>query len=64
MWAAIQREWLLGGAAFAWALMAWYIHRLPKYDWKGLEPIFLLWVLFVLFKGIERHGLLQKLARL
>ena len=63
MWAAMQREWLLGGAAVAWALMAWYLHRLPVYDWKGLEPIFLLWVLFVLFKGIERHGLLQKLAR-
>ncbi|WP_456393808.1 SLC13 family permease [Nitratifractor sp.] len=59
----VFREWLFSGAAVSLLLSSLYLKHWPHYTWKDLRPIFLLWILFVVIKGLERSRLLCRIAR-
>ncbi|WP_457595754.1 SLC13 family permease [Hydrogenimonas sp.] len=63
LWRFFVREWLLVGALSGLVLTSLYLGRLPRYDWPHLRPVFLLWILFVVIKGLENSRLLCRVAR-
>ena len=63
VWDFIVREWLLVGAAVALSVTSLYLRKLPAYDWPQLRPVFLLWILFVVIKGLENSRMLEHIAR-
>jgi Na+/H+ antiporter NhaD/arsenite permease-like protein len=62
-WEFLLREWLLSASAIALLLSSLYLGRLPAYDWPQLRPILLLWILFVVIKGLENTRALEAVAR-
>ena len=59
----ILREWLLLVAAAGLLLTSFYLHRMPLYSKDEIDVLFILWVLFIAVKGLERGGLLQRVSR-
>jgi len=59
----IVREWLLVGALAALVITSFYLQHIPHYDWPKLRPVFLLWVLFVVIKGLENSRMLGHIAQ-
>ena len=56
-------RWLILSAALALIISSIDLRHLPSYTWKGIEPVYLLWVLFIVMKGIESSGLLAAISR-
>jgi len=63
IWEFVIREWLLTGAVITLATTTLYLERVPEYSWPALRPVFLLWILFVIIKGVENSRLLCHIAR-
>jgi Na+/H+ antiporter NhaD/arsenite permease-like protein len=62
LWDFLVREWLMLAAGFSLVATSWYLGHLPLYTAREIEPIFLLFALFVVIKGIENTHLLRYLA--
>ena len=62
-WEFLLREWLLSASAIALLLSSLYLGKVPAYDWLQLRPILLLWILFVVIKGLENTRVLEAVAR-
>ncbi len=58
----ILREWLLLAAASGLILTSVHLHRLPVCSAAEYEVLFILFVLFVAVKGLEKTGLLSRLS--
>ena len=58
----MRREWLLLLSLTGLAATSYYLGRLPVYTSKELVPIFLLFSLFIVIKGVENSNLLLKTA--
>ncbi len=58
----MMREWLLLLSLTGLAATSYYLGRLPVYTDKELLPIFLLFSLFIVIKGVENSNLLLKTA--
>ena len=59
----LAREWLLVAAAAALAATSLAFGRLPQFSGDELEVLFLLWLLFVAVKGLEKSGLMAWVSR-
>jgi len=59
----ILKEWLLTISIFLLIITSFYLHHIPKYNFEGIKPIFLLFSLFVATKGIENSYLFQYIAK-
>ena len=59
----LAREWLLAAAGLGLALSSAFLGRLPRFSSDELEVLFLLWLLFVAVKGLEKSGLMAWVAR-
>ena len=59
----IVEEWLLFAAAAGFALTSIYAGRLPAFSLAELQVLFLLFVLFVVVKGLEHSGFISRLSR-
>ena len=60
----LSREWLFFIALLGLVATSSWLGRLPTLHWGELEPIWLLWGLFVAIRGIERSHLLCRVGRL
>jgi len=60
--AALKKEWLLTVAGLGLLLTSLYLHRLPTYARSDLEILYILWVLFIITTGLQRHGVLDRVA--
>ncbi len=58
----LLREWLLFGAALGVIVTSAYLRRIPEYTFQDLEIIYILFVLFVIIKGLEHTGFFSALA--
>ncbi len=56
------KEWLLLSSLSAFAATSYYLGGFPQYTQNELVPIFLLFALFIVIKGIENSNLLLKSA--
>lgn len=63
IFAWLAREWLLVTAALGLALSSAFLARLPRFSSDELEVLFLLWLLFVAVKGLEKSGLMAWVSR-
>ncbi len=61
-WAWLRSEKLLVLSALGLVATSLALRRIPNYTWADGEVLFLLWVLFVVTRGLQRHGLLAHLA--
>lgn len=59
----LSEEWLFFTALTGLVATSCRLERLPTLHWGDLEPIWLLWGLFVSIRGIERSHLLCRVAR-
>ncbi len=59
----ILREWLLFASALGLAATSLYLKKLPRFSPSEIEVLFLLWVLFIVVKGLENSGLILRLSR-
>ena len=60
----LGREWLFFTALSGLVATSLWLGRLPAMHWRDLEPIWLLWGLFVSIRGIERSHALCRVGRL
>ena len=60
----LLREWLFVTALLALIFSSFYLGRFPAFQMKELGSIFLLFVLFVVIKGIENSAFLSRVAYL
>ena len=58
----IVKEWLLLLTLIGLFVSSYYVGALPVYTSNDLIPIFLLFSLFIVIKGIENSNLLLKIA--
>ncbi len=58
----VLREWLLFASATGVILTSLYLRRIPPYSMDEMDVLFILWVLFVAVKGLERGGLLRRVS--
>ncbi|WP_457749997.1 SLC13 family permease [Sulfurimonas sp.] len=58
----VLREWLLLLSLSGLLATSYYLQALPLYTQKELVPIFFLFCLFVVIKGVENSNLLLKIA--
>jgi len=58
----LKKEWLLTVATLGLLLTSLYLHRLPTYTISDLEILYILWVLFIVTTGLQRHGVLERIA--
>jgi len=63
LWDLLVKEWLLFAAGAAWLLTSIHLGHAPVYTLRDTTPIFLLFALFVVIKGLERSRLPLLLAR-
>ncbi|WP_456402448.1 hypothetical protein, partial [Hydrogenimonas sp.] len=63
LWDLLVKEWLLFAAGAAWLLTSIHLGHIPLYTLRDTTPIFLLFALFVVIKGLERSRLPLLLAR-
>ncbi len=54
----LAREWLLAAAAVGLVASSLVLWRLPRFTPDELQVLFLLWLLFVAVKGLEKSGLI------
>ncbi len=59
----IIRQWLLILSAVSLLLTSIYTANIPHYSINELEVLFILLILFVAVKGLQRHGLILKISR-
>lgn len=59
----IQKEWLLLASACGLALTSIYAGRLPSFSLPELQVLLILFVLFVLVRGLVNSGLIMRIAR-
>ncbi len=59
----LLKEWLLLISVSGVAVTSVYLNRLPSYSTNDLQIIFILAVLFVVVKGLERSGLIGRLSQ-
>lgn len=57
------REWLLLLSAGGFILVSIYLGRLPRWSLHELQVLYFLFLLFVMVRGLENSGLLQRIAR-
>ncbi len=55
-------EWLLIGAALGLLSTSLYLQRLPSYSKSDIEILYILFVLFVITKGLLEHGVIAHIA--
>ena len=58
----LMKEWLLSAAAAGIVFTSFHLHRLPLYSRHDFEVLFILFVLFVIIRGLELSGLFTSLA--
>ena len=58
----LQDEWLLCISALGLLITSLYLKRLPTYTITDLEILFILFIFFILTKGLQKHGLLANFA--
>ena len=59
----LSKEWLFFIALLGLVATSFWLGRLPAMHWGDLEPIWILWGLFVSIRGIERSHLLCRVGR-
>ena len=59
----ILKEWLLIASGAGLVLTSFYTKQLPTYSISELEVLFILFVLFVTVNGLQRSGLILKIAQ-
>ena len=59
----ILKEWLLVASVSGLAVTSVYLNRLPSFSRNDINIIFLLFILLVVVKGLERSRLIQWLSR-
>jgi len=59
----LAQEWLLASATLGLALSSMLLKRLPRFSGDELEVVFLLWLFFVVVKGLDKSGLLVWVSR-
>ncbi len=60
----ILKEWLLFASAIGLIVTSIYSHHIPSFSVEEFEVIFILAVLFITVKGLERSGLILRLSQL
>ena len=59
----ILKEWLVIASGVGFVLTAFYTKRLPIYSINELQVLFILFMLFVVVNGLQRSGLILKIAQ-
>ena len=59
----IQEEWLLVSSAFGLVATSLIVRRLPSYSPSDFEILYILLILFLITTGLQRHGVLRRIAR-
>jgi Na+/H+ antiporter NhaD/arsenite permease-like protein len=59
----ILKEWLVVTSGVGLVLTAFYTNHLPYYSIREIEVLFILFVLFIVVNGLQRSGLILKIAR-
>ena len=60
----LLREWLFISSALGLIFTSFYLGSFPSYEFKDIIPIFLLFVFFIVVKGIENSYFLLRVAYL
>lgn len=55
-------EWLFAASLIGFVVSSLILRRLPHYTYEDFEVVFTLAVFLVVVRGLERHGLLSRLA--
>ena len=58
-----KKEWLLVLSSFGLLLTSLYLHRLPSYSRSDFEILYILFVLFVVTTGLQKHHVVEMIAR-
>jgi Na+/H+ antiporter NhaD/arsenite permease-like protein len=61
--AFVKDEWLFLIAALGLVFTSAYLHRVPSYSRSDLEILYILFILFVITNGLQRHGVISGIAR-
>ena len=59
----ILKEWLLIASGVGFALLSLYTKHLPIYSINEMQVLFILFVLFITVSGLQKSGLLLKIAQ-
>lgn len=59
----VLKEWLLIASGIGFALFSLYTKHLPIYSINELQVLFILFVLFITVNGLQKSGLLLKIAQ-
>jgi len=59
----VLKEWLLVASGVCFALLSLYAKHLPVYSLNELQVLFILFVLFITVNGLQKSGLLLKIAQ-
>jgi len=59
----LLKEWLLIASGVGFALLFLYTKYLPVYSINELQVLFILFVLFITVNGLQKNGLLLKIAQ-
>jgi Na+/H+ antiporter NhaD/arsenite permease-like protein len=59
----ILKEWLVIASGVGLALTSFYIQHLPLYSINEMQVLFVLFVLFVTVNGLQKSGLILKIAQ-
>lgn len=59
----VLKEWLLIASGAGFSLTSFYTKRLPAYSVSELQVLFILFVLFVTVNGLQKSGLLLRIAQ-
>ena len=60
----LLKEWLFVASATGLAATSIYLQRLPSYNIQDIEIVYILFVLFVTIKGLEKSGFFASIAPL
>ena len=58
-----KEEWLLIISAFGLLSTSLFLHRLPSYSISDFEILYILYVLFVVTTGLQKHHIMKKTAQ-
>lgn len=61
--AFVKDEWLFLIAVLGLLLTSAYLHRVPSYSRSDLEILYILFILFIVTNGLQRHGVISGIAR-
>ena len=64
LWSTLIEEWLLSISAFGLILTSLYLKKFPLYSSKDFQVIYILFVLFVIVKGLDNSNFFSKIASL